>query len=51
MRFFLKDFPDLEEAAIDAIYDLCEDSSAQVRPLCATYSFFRLETHHLVGSY
>ncbi|XP_006461062.1 hypothetical protein AGABI2DRAFT_185359 [Agaricus bisporus var. bisporus H97] len=31
MRFFLKDFPDLEEAAIDAIYDLCEDSSAQVR--------------------
>lgn len=31
MRFFLSDFPDLEEAAIDAIYDLCEDSSSRVR--------------------
>lgn len=32
MRFFLTDFPDLEEAAIDTIYDLCEDSSSEVRP-------------------
>lgn len=41
MRFFLKDFPDLEEAAIDAIYDLCEDSAAQVYPFpAATHSFF-----------
>ncbi|KAF9452359.1 hypothetical protein P691DRAFT_234508 [Macrolepiota fuliginosa MF-IS2] len=31
IRFFLTDFPDLEEAAIDAIYDLCEDSSPKVR--------------------
>lgn len=31
IRFFLNDFPDLEEEAIDAIYDLCEDSSSEVR--------------------
>jgi hypothetical protein len=30
IRFFLTDFPDLEETAIDAIYDLCEDSSSKV---------------------
>jgi len=30
IRFFLIDFPDLEEKAIDAIYDLCEDSSSEV---------------------
>jgi hypothetical protein len=40
MRFFLKDFPDLEEAAIDAIYDLCEDSSAKVHPLYPATHFF-----------
>ena len=28
--FFLLDFPQLEEAAIDAIYDLCEDQSSKV---------------------
>jgi len=28
--FFLIDFPDLEEKAIDAIYDLCEDPSLEV---------------------
>jgi len=31
IRFFLIDFPDLEEKAIDAIYDLCEDPSSEVR--------------------
>ncbi|KXN90634.1 Apoptosis inhibitor 5-A [Leucoagaricus sp. SymC.cos] len=31
MRFFLTDFPDLEETAVDAIYDLCEDPSPKVR--------------------
>ncbi|KAF5355055.1 hypothetical protein D9756_005246 [Leucocoprinus leucothites] len=31
IRFFFTDFPDLEEEAVDAIYDLCEDSSPEVR--------------------
>ena len=28
---FLDDFPDLEEDAINAVYDLCEDSLTEVR--------------------
>ncbi|KAJ3563311.1 hypothetical protein NP233_g9020 [Leucocoprinus birnbaumii] len=31
IRFFFTDFPDLEESAVDAIYDLCEDPSSEVR--------------------
>jgi Apoptosis inhibitory protein 5 (API5) len=30
IRHFFKDFPDLEEEAINAIYDLCEDQDSQV---------------------
>ncbi|TCD61380.1 hypothetical protein EIP91_008534 [Steccherinum ochraceum] len=30
-RFFIKDFPDLEDDAINAVYDLCEDSVAKVK--------------------
>ncbi|RDB16769.1 Apoptosis inhibitor 5 [Hypsizygus marmoreus] len=31
IRFFFNDFPELEEQAINAVYDLCEDQSANVR--------------------
>ncbi|TFK74260.1 hypothetical protein BDN72DRAFT_760050 [Pluteus cervinus] len=31
IRYFFTDFPDLEETAINAVYDLCEDQSSQVR--------------------
>ncbi|KAH9949030.1 hypothetical protein B0H21DRAFT_689040 [Amylocystis lapponica] len=31
VRFFIKDFPDLEDDAINAVYDLCEDPVTQVR--------------------
>ncbi|KAL0956935.1 hypothetical protein HGRIS_003037 [Hohenbuehelia grisea] len=31
IRFFFNDFPDLEEEAINAVYDLCEDQSQRVR--------------------
>jgi hypothetical protein len=27
----LKDFPDLQENVINAVYDLCEDSDSEVR--------------------
>ncbi|KAH8107682.1 hypothetical protein BXZ70DRAFT_884990 [Cristinia sonorae] len=30
-RLFIKDFPELEDDAINAVYDLCEDSVAKVR--------------------
>jgi hypothetical protein len=30
IRFFFTDFPELEEAAINAVYDLCEDQSSMV---------------------
>lgn len=30
MQFFIKDFPDLEDEAINAVYDLCEDQVSQV---------------------
>jgi len=32
IRHFFKYFPDLEEAAINAIYDLCEDHDPEVGP-------------------
>lgn len=36
IQYFLQDFPDLEEQAINAVYDLCEDQDQQVRnPLVA----------------
>lgn len=31
MKKFFNNFPDLEDAAIDAIYDLCEDQDPMVR--------------------
>ncbi|KAF9461262.1 hypothetical protein BDZ94DRAFT_820535 [Collybia nuda] len=31
IRFFFNDFPELEEVAINAVYDLCEDQSSKVR--------------------
>ncbi|OBZ71046.1 Apoptosis inhibitor 5-B [Grifola frondosa] len=31
LKFFIKDFPDLEDDAINAVYDLCEDQVSQVR--------------------
>jgi hypothetical protein len=31
IRLFFKDFPDLEEEAINAVYDLCEDQVSKVR--------------------
>jgi hypothetical protein len=30
IKYFFKDFPDLEETAINAIYDLCEDQDSEV---------------------
>ncbi|OCH91684.1 hypothetical protein OBBRIDRAFT_728372 [Obba rivulosa] len=30
-KHFVKDFPELEDDAINAVYDLCEDQSSQVR--------------------
>jgi len=32
IQYFFKDFPQREEQAINAIYDLCEDQSPQVNP-------------------
>ncbi|KAJ7587080.1 hypothetical protein C8J56DRAFT_91215 [Mycena floridula] len=31
IQHFFSDFPDLEESAINAVYDICEDQSSQVR--------------------
>ncbi|KAF6761162.1 apoptosis inhibitory protein 5-domain-containing protein [Ephemerocybe angulata] len=31
IQFFFKDFPELEEQAINAVYDLCEDQDSEVR--------------------
>lgn len=31
IKFFFADFPDLEEDAINAVYDICEDQSSKVR--------------------
>ncbi|KAF8893579.1 hypothetical protein BD779DRAFT_1507003 [Infundibulicybe gibba] len=31
IRYFFNDFPELEELAINAVYDLCEDQSSTVR--------------------
>ncbi|EGO00417.1 hypothetical protein SERLA73DRAFT_180997 [Serpula lacrymans var. lacrymans S7.3] len=31
IRLFFRDFPDLEEDAINAVYDLCEDQDSKVR--------------------
>ncbi|CDO78097.1 hypothetical protein BN946_scf184634.g3 [Trametes cinnabarina] len=31
LKFFIKDFPELEEEAINAVYDLCEDPVSSVR--------------------
>jgi len=30
VQYFFNDFPDLEEDAINAVYDLCEDQDSQV---------------------
>ncbi|KAI0769397.1 hypothetical protein BD413DRAFT_83385 [Trametes elegans] len=31
LKLFIKDFPDLEDEAINAVYDLCEDPASSVR--------------------
>ncbi len=31
LKLFIKDFPDLEDDAINAVYDLCEDPVSNVR--------------------
>lgn len=31
LKSFIKDFPDLEDEAINAVYDLCEDPVTKVR--------------------
>ena len=35
IKWFITDFPDLEDDAINAVYDLCEDPDAKVRSLDA----------------
>lgn len=32
LKHFIKDFPDFEDDAINAVYDLCEDQVSKVRP-------------------
>lgn len=48
IRLFFKDFPDLEEEAINAVYDLCEDQVSKVTPHTFT-SHLRL-THMVFRS-
>lgn len=31
IKYFIKDFPELEDDAINAVYDLCEDQDQKVR--------------------
>ena len=31
IKFFIKEFPELEDEAINAVYDLCEDQDPKVR--------------------
>lgn len=33
MQYYIKDFPELEDEAINAVYDLCEDQVSQVSPV------------------
>ena len=40
---FFKAFPDLEEDAINAVYDLCEDQDPNVRRVCG------LSDHRLIS--
>ena len=40
---YLKDFPDIEDEAINAVYDLCEDSDPNVRMLFGTGSLALVE--------
>ena len=49
LRFFLLDFPQLEEAAIDAIYDLCEDQSSKVWFLRGSEPLSHLEQVRVEG--
>lgn len=45
IRFFFIDFPELEEAAINAVYDLCEDQSSKVlAPICRNLSYTVLDS-------
>ena len=30
IKYFIKDFPELEDDAINAVYDLCEDQDQKV---------------------
>lgn len=36
LKYFIKDFPELEDDAINAVYDLCEDQVTKVRFALAT---------------
>jgi len=42
IKHFFRDFPDLEEAAINAIYDLCEDQDSEVLHIEISPSFSSL---------
>ena len=33
IKDYIKDFPDLEDEAINAVYDLCEDQDQKVSPV------------------
>lgn len=45
VKEFFDDFPDLQEEAINAVYDLCEDQDQSVRSLhLRTYLMLTLRT-------
>lgn len=46
LKYFIKDFPDLEDDAINAVYDLCEDPVTQVREFMLYFSLI----NHRSGS-
>ena len=43
LKLFIKDFPDLEDDAINAVYDLCEDPVPSVR--ASAYAAVSLRLH------
>ena len=49
IKFFIKDFPDLEDDALNAVYDLCEDTVASV--CSAPPSTHTLHINPSLGSY
>ncbi len=51
MQYYIKDLPDLEDEAINAVYDLCEDQVSQVSVFCMRLIFKKLTNFQLfVGS-